>query len=110
MALLVHPLEVQRTTSHFNVSTYNSTDSEASAELHAKLAGNVDINFRSETFPLERMADILQIQEIEAKAPVPPRRPRRRCRRCSCRRRRRCRRCQASPASSPPPRPLRRPT
>jgi hypothetical protein len=64
------PSEVQRTTSHFNVSTYNSTDSEASAELHAKLAGNVDINFRSETFPLERMADILQIQEIEAKAPV----------------------------------------
>jgi hypothetical protein len=64
------PSEVQRTTSHFNVSTYNSTDSESRAELHAQLAGNVDINFRSETFPLERMADILQIQEIEAKAPA----------------------------------------
>ncbi len=64
------PSEVQRTTSHFNVSTYNSTDSSSSVDLHAKLAGNVDINFRSETFPLERMADILQIQEIQEKAPA----------------------------------------
>jgi hypothetical protein len=64
------PSEVQHTTSHFNVSTYSSTESESRADLHAKLAGNVDINFRSETFPLERMADLLQIQEIEAKAPV----------------------------------------
>ena len=64
------PSEVQRTTSNFNVSTYSSTESESRAELHARLAGNVDINFRSETFPLERMADLLQIQEIEAKAPV----------------------------------------
>jgi hypothetical protein len=64
------PSESQVTTSNFNVSTYNSTDSESSAEMHAQLAGNVDINFRSETFPLERMADILQIQEIEAKAPA----------------------------------------
>jgi hypothetical protein len=64
------PSESEYTTSHFNVSTYNSTESESTAEMHAKLSGNVDINFRSETFPLERMADLLQIQEIEAKAPV----------------------------------------
>jgi hypothetical protein len=64
------PSEVQRSTSDFHISTFNSTESESRAEIRAKLAGNVDINFRSETFPLERMADLLQIQEIEAKAPV----------------------------------------
>jgi hypothetical protein len=55
--------------SNFKVSTTNDSNSEAEASLHAELTGNVDINFRSETFPLERMADILQIQQIEQKAP-----------------------------------------
>jgi hypothetical protein len=38
--------------------------------MHTELAGNVDINFRSETFPLEKMADMIQIKEIEQKAPA----------------------------------------
>ena len=63
------PSESTRTTSHFNVSTTNTSSSQAEATLHASLSGNVDINFRSETFPLEKMADILQIKQIEEKAP-----------------------------------------
>jgi hypothetical protein len=64
------PSEVQRTTSKFNVTTTNSSSSESTANLHAELSGHVDINFRSETFPLEKMADLLQIKEIEQKAPA----------------------------------------
>ena len=64
------PTETKRTTTNFNVSTANTSDSESSVQLHAQLAGNVDINFRSETFPLEKMADMIQIKEIEQKAPA----------------------------------------
>ena len=59
-----------RSHSNFQVST---TRSEASAEeinMKAKLTGNVNVRFRSETFPLERMADIIQPKEIAAKAPA----------------------------------------
>lgn len=55
--------------SNFQVSTSSFTSSEADSQMHAALSGNVDINFRSETFPLEKMADLLQIKEIEEKAP-----------------------------------------
>jgi hypothetical protein len=55
---------------NFQVSTTNDSNSEAEATMHAELTGNVDINFRSETFPLEKMADVLQIKEIEQKAPA----------------------------------------
>jgi hypothetical protein len=64
------PAEVQRTTSQFKVSTFKSTDTESRADLHAKLAGNVDINFRTESVSLDRIADLIQIREIEEKAPV----------------------------------------
>jgi hypothetical protein len=63
------PSSSRDTTADFSVSTTQHTDSTASTEMKAKLTGNVDINFRSETFPLEKMADLLQIQEIEQKAP-----------------------------------------
>jgi hypothetical protein len=55
---------------HFNVKTTNDTDSESDVKLHAELAGEVAINFRSETFPLEKMADLIQIKQIEEKAPA----------------------------------------
>ncbi|HEV2772429.1 MAG TPA: hypothetical protein VGV57_06315 [Thermoleophilaceae bacterium] len=64
------PTRRRTTTADFSVSTTQDTSSTAEVNMHAQLAGNVDINFRSETFPLERMADILQIQEIEQKAPA----------------------------------------
>jgi len=53
----------------FKVTTVQEEDSEASADMKTKLSGKVNINFKSETFPLERMADILQINEIQQKVP-----------------------------------------
>jgi hypothetical protein len=63
------PTSSTQTTSNFNVSTTNFGSSEADSRMHAELSGNVDINFRSESFPLEKIADVLQIREIEDKAP-----------------------------------------
>ncbi len=57
-------------TAKFNVSTHQSTDSTASVDLHAKLGGKVQVNFKSETFPLDKMADVLQINQIQEKAPA----------------------------------------
>jgi hypothetical protein len=54
---------------HFTMHTMRREDSEASVDLKTKLSGRVNLNFRSETFPLERMADVLQIQNIRDKAP-----------------------------------------
>lgn len=54
----------------FKVSTTQDEDSEATAKMKVELKGNVDLNFRSETFPLERMTDILTVNEIQAKAPT----------------------------------------
>lgn len=53
----------------FKVQTVQEEDSEASVKMKVDLKGKVDLNFRSETFPLERMANILQINEIQQKAP-----------------------------------------
>lgn len=55
---------------HFNVKTTNDTDSSTDIQMHAELSGEVAINFRSETFPLEKMADLIQIKQIEDKAPA----------------------------------------
>jgi hypothetical protein len=57
-------------TAHFNVATHQSEDSAASVDLHAKLGGKVQVNFKSETFPLEKMADVLQVNQIQQKAPA----------------------------------------
>lgn len=53
----------------FKVTTVQEEDSEALVEMKTNLSGKVNINFKSETFPLERMADILQINEIQQKVP-----------------------------------------
>jgi hypothetical protein len=59
-------------TTKLNVNTESAMekgeDSESRVELKAKLAGNVDLRFRSETFPLERMADVLSINQINQNA------------------------------------------
>lgn len=39
--------------------------SEAALQTRATLAGNVDINFKSDYFPLEKMADSFQIAQIQ---------------------------------------------
>ena len=59
-------------TAKFKVSTTRSEDSTAKVDLHSNLSGKVRVNFKSETFPLERMADVLQIDQIREKAPGAP--------------------------------------
>jgi hypothetical protein len=61
--------EYESSWGRFKVTTVQEEDSEASVEMKANLSGKVNINFKSETFPLERMADILQINEIQQKVP-----------------------------------------
>ena len=55
---------------NFNVSTSSDAESETTSKLHAELAGNVEINFRSDVVSLDKIADSLQMKEIEAKAPA----------------------------------------
>jgi hypothetical protein len=52
----------------FNVSTTRSEDSTAKVDLHAKLTGKVNVNFKSDYFPMERMTDVLQMNVIKEKA------------------------------------------
>jgi hypothetical protein len=58
-----------KSTAHFNVTTHQSEDSEDKVKLHAQLGGKVKVNFRSDVFPLEKMADVLQVNQIQQKAP-----------------------------------------
>ncbi len=55
---------------NYNVTTTQSEDSESKVDLHAKLAGKVDVKFRSDVVPLEKMADALQVNQIRAKTPA----------------------------------------
>jgi hypothetical protein len=54
--------------SNFNVSTVQDDNSESSVKLHAELGGEVDVNFRSETFPLEKMGALIQPEALQQKA------------------------------------------
>jgi hypothetical protein len=50
--------------------------SESKAQMKAQLSGDVHINFKSETFPLEKMVDVMGMQSINEKAqprPIGPR-------------------------------------
>ena len=58
--------------SNFKVSTTRSEDSTAKVELHAKLAGKVNLQFKSDYFPMERMVDVMQINQIRGKTPNAP--------------------------------------
>ncbi len=56
-------------TNHNVVVTSASEDSsESKAELKAKLTGEVRVNFKSETFPLEKMASQLQMGVVQERA------------------------------------------
>jgi hypothetical protein len=59
-----------RDTSNFNVSTTRSEDSDAKVQLHAKLAGKVNLSFKSDYFPMEKMVDVMQINQIRARTPT----------------------------------------
>lgn len=72
-----------------NVNTNQTDESESSVELKTKLTGNVDLRFKSDYFPLEKMMDMLgtnesvltqvaqqptpqQSQQVQMPAPPPP--------------------------------------
>jgi hypothetical protein len=55
---------------NFSVSTTRSEDSDAKVEMKAKLAGKVNVQFKSDYFPMERMVDVMQINQIRAKTPA----------------------------------------
>jgi hypothetical protein len=57
-------------TAHFTVSTHQTEDSAAQTALHAQLGGKVQVNFKSDVFPLEKMAGVLQINQIQQNAPA----------------------------------------
>lgn len=46
-----------------NIETTQDEDSEARVELKTTMKGNVDLRFKSETFPLEKMADMLGVNQ-----------------------------------------------
>ncbi len=60
------------TTASFKVSTTRSEDSTSRVDLHAKLGGKVNVEFRSDYFPMERMVDVFQINQIREKTPATP--------------------------------------
>ena len=57
-------------TAKFSVSTHQSEDSAAQVDLHAKLGGKVKVNFKSDTFPLDKIADIIQPKPAPEPAPA----------------------------------------
>lgn len=66
------------TASHEHETTVGSAvdeTSEAKAEVKAQLSGDVRLAFKSETFPLERMVDVMGLEALQQKAtPAPTRR------------------------------------
>ncbi|HJY75619.1 MAG TPA: hypothetical protein VKE95_03255 [Burkholderiales bacterium] len=56
-------------TASFAVSTVDTNKNEDEIKLHAELAGKVKLNFKSDYFPMERMIDALQINQIREKTP-----------------------------------------
>jgi hypothetical protein len=59
-----------RDTSDFKVSTTRSEDSEDKIKMHAQLAGKVNLLFKSDYFPMEKMVDVMQINQIRGKTPT----------------------------------------
>ncbi|WP_140628267.1 hypothetical protein [Methylibium rhizosphaerae] len=57
-------------TASFSVSTIDTNKSEEEIKLHAELTGKVKLNFKSDYFPMEKMIDALQINQIRDKAPA----------------------------------------
>jgi hypothetical protein len=57
-------------TSNFKVSTARSEDSTARVDLHAKLGGKVNVQFKSDYFPMEKMVDVFSINKIQQNSSV----------------------------------------
>jgi hypothetical protein len=54
--------------SNFSVTTTRSESSTADVDLHTKLSGAVNVRFKSETFPLDKMADIIGVDNVGGQA------------------------------------------
>ncbi|CAN7462412.1 hypothetical protein [Paraburkholderia hospita] len=59
-----------RDSASFNVSTTRSEDSDSKVETHAKLSGKVNLQFKSDYFPMEKMVDTMQINQIKSRTPA----------------------------------------
>jgi hypothetical protein len=57
-------------TAHFTVTTHQTEDSAEKVNIHAQVGGKVQVNFKSDTFPLDKIADVMQISQIQQKAPA----------------------------------------
>jgi hypothetical protein len=55
-------------TAKFKMTTARKEDSEETINLHAQLTGKVKVNFKSDYFPMEKMVDVLQINQIQEKS------------------------------------------
>jgi hypothetical protein len=58
------PSNMEKEQTNFTVATTKSDASQAEIDLHTKLSGEVNVRFRSETFPLDKMADIIGVDKI----------------------------------------------
>jgi hypothetical protein len=50
---------------NFKVDTVEDVDSDSEVKLKAELTGEVNVNFKSETFPLDRMTSILGVEDLQ---------------------------------------------
>ena len=50
---------------NFTVETVDDTSSDSEVKLKADLSGEVNVNFKSDYFPLERMTEILGIEDLQ---------------------------------------------
>ena len=54
-------------TANFKMHTASDRADEQTIDLHAKLGGKVKVNFKSDYFPMEKMVDALQVNQIRDK-------------------------------------------
>ena len=54
-------------TASFTMHTASTRDSEETIKMHAELGGKVKVNFKSDFFPMEKMIDALQVNQIREK-------------------------------------------
>jgi hypothetical protein len=51
-------------TTNFTVATTKTASSQAEVDLHTKLSGEVNVRFKTDAFPLDKMADIIGVDKI----------------------------------------------
>jgi len=50
---------------NFKVDTVDETSSESEVKLHTELTGEVNVNFKSDYFPMEKMTEIMGISDLQ---------------------------------------------